>query len=58
MERQGSRLNKICEAYENAENYEMGMEPEVYSDRVMFVVTLKILIIKCIHKGGCFHGPF
>lgn len=46
MERQGSGLNKICEAYENAANYEMGMEPEFYSDRVMFMVTLKNLNYK------------
>lgn len=43
MERQGSGLNKIREAYENAANYQMGMEPEFYSDRVAFMVTLKNL---------------
>lgn len=48
MERQGSGLNKICEAYENAANYEMGMEPEFYSDRVMFMVTLKNLNYKML----------
>lgn len=46
MERQGSGLNKIREAYENAVNYEEGMEPEFYSDRVMFMVTLKNLNYK------------
>lgn len=46
MERQGSGLNKIREAYENAANYEAGMEPEFYSDRVMFMVTLKNLNYK------------
>lgn len=46
MERQGSGLNKIREAYENATNYEAGMEPEFYSDRVMFMVTLKNLNYK------------
>lgn len=43
MERQGSGLNKIREAYENAVNYHTGMDPEFYSDRVMFMVTLKNL---------------
>lgn len=43
MERQGSGLNKIREAYENAANYEVGMESEFYSDRVMFMVALKKL---------------
>lgn len=43
MERQGSGLNKIREAYENAANYKVGMEPEFYSDRVLFMVTLKNL---------------
>lgn len=46
MERQGSGLNKIREAYEHAANYEAGMEPEFYSDRVMFMVTLKNLNYK------------
>lgn len=46
MERQGSGLSKIREAYENAANYEEGMEPEFYSDRVMFIVTLKNLNYK------------
>ena len=48
MERQGSGLNKICEAYENAANYEEGMEPEFYSDRVLFMVTLKNLNYKML----------
>ena len=46
MERQGSGLNKIREAYENAANYQKGMEPEFYSDRVLFMVTLKNLNYK------------
>ncbi|EET59250.1 hypothetical protein BRYFOR_08772 [Marvinbryantia formatexigens DSM 14469] len=46
MERQGSGLNKIREAYENAVNYQPGMEPEFYSDRVLFMVTLKNLNYK------------
>lgn len=46
MERQGSGLNKICEAYENAVNYTEEMEPEFYSDRVLFMVTLKNLNYK------------
>lgn len=46
MERQGSGLNKICEAYENAFNYEEEMEPEFYSDRVLFMVILKNLNYK------------
>ncbi len=48
MERQGSGLNKIREAYENAANYEKGMEPEFYSDRVLFMVTLKNLNYKTL----------
>lgn len=48
MERQGSGLNKIREAYENAVNYEAGMEPGFYSDRVMFMVTLKNLNYKML----------
>lgn len=50
MERQGSGLNKIREAYENAANYEVGMEPEFYSDRVMFMVTLKNLNYKTLQN--------
>lgn len=46
MERQGSGLNKIREAYENAANYHARMEPEFYSDRVTFMVTLKNLNYK------------
>ena len=46
MERQGSGLNKICEAYENAVNYTEEMEPEFYSDRDLFMVTLKNLNYK------------
>lgn len=46
MERQGSGLNKICGAYERAANYEEGMEPKFYSDRVMFSLTLKNLNYK------------
>lgn len=46
MERQGSGLNKIREAYENAANYQADMEPEFYSDRVLFMVTLKNLNYK------------
>ena len=48
MERQGSGLNKIREAYENAVNYEVGMEPGFYSDRLMFMVTLKNLNYKML----------
>lgn len=46
MERQGSGLNKIRSAYESAANYRAGMEPEFYSDRVEFMVTLKNLNYK------------
>ena len=48
MERQGSGLNKIREAYENAANYQADMEPEFYSDRVLFMVTLKNLNYKML----------
>ena len=40
MERQGSGLNKICTAYENAANYQEGMEPTFRSNRVEFTVNL------------------
>ena len=40
MERQGSGLNKIRDAYENAANFRAGMEPAFYSDRTQFTVTL------------------
>ena len=50
MERQGSGLNKIREAYENAVNYEVGMEPGFYSDRLMFMVTLKNLNPRRVHS--------
>ena len=46
MERQGSGLNKIREAYENSANYQKGMEPVFYSDRMVFMVTLKNLNYK------------
>ncbi|HCT93063.1 MAG TPA: cell filamentation protein Fic [Lachnospiraceae bacterium] len=48
MERQGSGLNKICEAYENAASYKEGMGPEFYSYRVLFMVTLKNLNYKLL----------
>ena len=41
MERQGSGLNKIRNAYRSAENYTPDKEPVFYSDRVEFTVTLK-----------------
>ena len=43
MERQGSGLNKIRNAYRSAENYTPDKEPVFYSDRVEFTVTLKNL---------------
>ena len=46
MERQGSGLNKIREAYKNAANYQEGMEPVFYSDRMVFMVILKNLNYK------------
>ena len=48
MERQGSGLNKIREVYENAANYQADMEPKFYSDRVLFMVTLKNLNYKML----------
>ena len=48
MERQGSGLNKIRETYTNAANYQEGMEPDFYSDGVMFTVTLKNLNYKML----------
>lgn len=40
MERQGSGLNKIRDAYAQAANFRTGMEPTFYSDRTQFTVTL------------------
>lgn len=40
MERQGSGLSKIRTAYENAANYQPGMEPTFRSNRVEFTVKL------------------
>lgn len=43
MERQGSGLNIIRNAYRSVENYTSDKEPIFYSDRVEFTVTLKNL---------------
>ena len=43
MEREGSGLNKIIDAYEHAVNYTLNMTPEFYSNEVQFNVTLKNL---------------
>lgn len=40
MERSGSGLEKIVDGYESAANFKVGKEPEFYSDRTEFVVTL------------------
>ena len=40
MERQGSGLSKIRTAYENAANYQLGLEPTFRSNRVEFTVKL------------------
>lgn len=40
MERQGSGLNKIRDAYESSANFRAGMEPFFYSDGTQFTVTL------------------
>ena len=40
MERQGSGLNKIRDAYESAANFRAGMEPVFYSNGTQFTVTL------------------
>ena len=45
MERQGSGLGKIIDAYENAHNFAPGMEPTFFSNRAQFTVTLKNLNI-------------
>lgn len=53
MERQGSGLNKIRSAYENAINYTPEMKPEFYSDSVQFAVILKNLNYKAVkEKNG------
>ena len=46
MERQGSGLSKICTAYENAANYQPGLEPMFHSNRVEFTVKLPNLNFK------------
>lgn len=46
MERQGSGLSKIYKAYENAANYQPGLEPVFRSNRVEFTVTLPNLNFK------------
>ena len=40
MERQGSGLSKIRDAYEKSANFREGMEPSFYSDQTQFTVTL------------------
>ena len=52
MERQGSGLSKICAAYENAANYESGMEPTFRSNRVEFTVKLPNLNFKASNDGA------
>lgn len=46
MERQGSGLSKIRTAYENAANYQPGLEPTFQSNRVEFTVKLPNLNFK------------
>ena len=46
MERQGSGLSKICTAYENAVNYQPGLEPTFRFSRVEFMVKLPNLSFK------------
>lgn len=43
MERKGSGLTKIINAYKNANNYDESKEPQFISSRVEFTVTLKNL---------------
>ena len=45
MERQGSGLGKIIDAYQNAYNYTPEMEPTFFSNRAQFTVTLRNLNI-------------
>ena len=46
MERQGSGLSKIRTAYENAANYQPGLEPTFRSNRMEFTVKLPNLNFK------------
>lgn len=46
MEHQNSGLSKICTAYENAANYQLGLEPTFRSNRVEFTVKLTNLNFK------------
>ena len=48
MERQGSGLSKIRTAYENAANYQPGLEPTFRSNRVEFTVKLPNLNFKAL----------
>lgn len=45
MERQGSGLGKIMDAYTNAHNFAPGMEPAFFSSRSQFTVTFRNLNI-------------
>ena len=51
MERQGSGLSKIRDAYRNAVNYTEEKEPVFYSNRVEFTVTLKNLNFEAVDSG-------
>ncbi len=51
MERQGSGLGKIIDAYENAANYEPDLTPKFFSNRVCFIVTLWNLNFKASQDG-------
>lgn len=50
MERQGSGLSKIRTAYENAANYQSGLEPTFRSNRMEFTVKLPNLNFKASHN--------
>ena len=51
MERQGSGLNKIVDAYEKSANFQPGMEPSFYSDQTQFTVILPNLNYNAIYSS-------
>ncbi len=51
MERQGSDIGKIIDAYENAANYELELTSKFFSNWVCFIVTLWNLNFKASQDG-------
>ena len=51
MEREGSGIKKMRDSYLDAPNFTQGKEPEFYSDRSQFVVTLPNMNYGVIEEG-------